>query len=232
MSIGSIPCSFMERAWSGLSRRARMPPWTLGWSVFTRPSIISGKPVNSETSFTTTPFSLRSCAVPPVERISTPWVRSAFAKSTTPALSLTESSARWIFFILTAGSPRKSRNTRKPRLLRAFRVFRGSTPSVQAVLLELLPQGIPVQAQQLRGSRLVALGLEHHHLEHWLLDRRDHHVVDARGLLAVEVLEVLAHHLAHRRRQLVIAHVPSPLAPGPMLQGRPLRRTRGAPSGR
>ena len=33
---------------SGRLRRARMPPWILGWSVFTRPSIISGNPVTSE----------------------------------------------------------------------------------------------------------------------------------------------------------------------------------------
>ncbi len=35
---------------SGLSRRARKPPWTWGWRVLTRPSIISGKPVRSEMS--------------------------------------------------------------------------------------------------------------------------------------------------------------------------------------
>src|SRR5260370_752858 len=40
-------------AWcSLLSRMARMPPWTLGCSVLTLPSIISGKPVTSQTSLT------------------------------------------------------------------------------------------------------------------------------------------------------------------------------------
>ena len=33
----------------GRSRRARMPPWSAGCSVFTRPSIISGKPVSADT---------------------------------------------------------------------------------------------------------------------------------------------------------------------------------------
>ena len=41
---------------------------TLGWSVLTRPSIISGKPVKSETSMTGRPASLRVFAVPPVDR--------------------------------------------------------------------------------------------------------------------------------------------------------------------
>ena len=37
---------------SGRSRRARMPPWTPGCSVLTRPSRISGAPVRSPTSTT------------------------------------------------------------------------------------------------------------------------------------------------------------------------------------
>src|SRR6185437_17052290 len=164
MSMGGMPCSFMERAWSGLSRRARMPPWTLGWSVFTRPSIISGKPVNSETSVTTTPFSLRSCAVPPVERISTPWVRSALAKSTSPVLSEALRSARRILMGDISRSPR-------------------SRALVEAVLLQFFPQRVPVEAQELGGARLVALRLEHHHLEHGPLDRAHDHLVDAGALL-------------------------------------------------
>jgi len=36
----------------GVAAAPRRPPCTLGWSVFTRPSSISGKPVNSDTSFT------------------------------------------------------------------------------------------------------------------------------------------------------------------------------------
>jgi len=74
-----------------------MPPWILGCNVFTRPSIISGKPVTSATSRTVTPDSRSSLAVPPVERISTPKPTSAFASSTTPVLSWTETRARRIF---------------------------------------------------------------------------------------------------------------------------------------
>ena len=44
-----------------------MPPCTVGCSVLTRPSIISGKPVTSETLTTGSPASARALAVPPVE---------------------------------------------------------------------------------------------------------------------------------------------------------------------
>ncbi len=37
----------MAATCSRLSRRASKPPWILGWSVLTRPSIISGKPVTA-----------------------------------------------------------------------------------------------------------------------------------------------------------------------------------------
>src|SRR5438477_300031 len=61
-SMGLMSCCFMAAAWSGLSRRASRPPWILGCSVLTRPSIISGKPVTSETSVTGNPRSRRSFA--------------------------------------------------------------------------------------------------------------------------------------------------------------------------
>src|SRR5215471_10395588 len=100
--MGPMPCDSRARMWAGTSRRARMPPWTLGWSVLTRPSSISGKPVTSETSNTGTPESRRSLAVPPVDRICTPRRARPRAKSTTPALSCTLRSAR---FTLLIGSP-------------------------------------------------------------------------------------------------------------------------------
>ena len=50
-----MPCSAIACAWSASSRTASRPPWTLGCSVLTRPSIISGKPVRSETSRTVEP---------------------------------------------------------------------------------------------------------------------------------------------------------------------------------
>ena len=45
-----MPCAPSAARCAGTSRRARMPPWTFGCSVFTRPSSISGKPVTSATS--------------------------------------------------------------------------------------------------------------------------------------------------------------------------------------
>ncbi len=47
-----MPCASIAAWCSGLARTARSPPWTPGWSVLTRPSIISGKPVRSDTSST------------------------------------------------------------------------------------------------------------------------------------------------------------------------------------
>ena len=49
---------------------AKIPPCISGLRVLTRPAIISGKPVKSDTSITGIPCSLRSFAVPPVERSS------------------------------------------------------------------------------------------------------------------------------------------------------------------
>ena len=47
-----MPCSCMAAACSGSSRTPSSAPWTAGCSVFTRPSMISGKPVSSDTSRT------------------------------------------------------------------------------------------------------------------------------------------------------------------------------------
>src|SRR5581483_10590308 len=73
---------------------ASNPPWILGCSVLTRPSIISGTRVTSETSMTFSPASRKSFAVPPVDTISMPCASSAVANSAKPVLSLTEMSAR------------------------------------------------------------------------------------------------------------------------------------------
>src|SRR5665811_2108830 len=95
--MAGMPCCSSAASCSGLPRAASSPPWIFGCSVFTRPSIISGEPVTSETSTTSSP-SLRSAfAVPPVETSAMPRSLSALAKSTRPALSLTESSARVTF---------------------------------------------------------------------------------------------------------------------------------------
>src|SRR5919202_2268542 len=65
-----------------------------GLSVFTRPSSTSGNPVMSSTERTAMPSAASSCAVPPVETISTPSSASPRAKSMIPRLSETLSSAR------------------------------------------------------------------------------------------------------------------------------------------
>src|SRR3954465_7705261 len=64
-----------------------------GFSVLTRPSRISGKPVYSSIARMSMPWSRSSRAVPPVETISTPRSASPRAKSTSPRLSETVSSA-------------------------------------------------------------------------------------------------------------------------------------------
>ena len=66
-----------------------MPPWTAGWSVFTRPSMISGKPVTSEIPVTFTPDAVSAFAVPPVDTSSKPREASAWANGTSPVLSET-----------------------------------------------------------------------------------------------------------------------------------------------
>src|SRR5512146_1902224 len=71
-----------------------MPPWTRGWSVFTRPPRISGAAVYSPTGMTRSPASASAFWVPPVERSSTPFAARRRAKGTSPVLSETESSAR------------------------------------------------------------------------------------------------------------------------------------------
>jgi hypothetical protein len=71
----------------GVRRSARIPAWTLGCSVLTRPPRHSGKPVRSATSTTSTPAARIVAAVEPVETMRTPLAASAAASSGTPVLS-------------------------------------------------------------------------------------------------------------------------------------------------
>src|SRR5436309_9316503 len=64
-----------------------MPPWIFGCSVLTRPSIISGKPVTSDTLVTGRPASVSARAVPPVDTSSKPRASRPRARSTRPVLS-------------------------------------------------------------------------------------------------------------------------------------------------
>src|SRR5262245_51008927 len=94
--MSGMPCVFCAATCSARSRRASRPPWILGCRVFTRPSMISGKPVCWETSVTFRPAWRSVCAEPPVDSRSTPRSLKERATSTNPLLSETESSARRI----------------------------------------------------------------------------------------------------------------------------------------
>ena len=91
-----MPCAFIAPTCSGLSRIAKIPPCTFGCKVFTLPSIISGKPVISETDITGIPAAFNCCIVPPVEISSTPSSCNPCANSTIPVLSETLNNARFI----------------------------------------------------------------------------------------------------------------------------------------
>jgi hypothetical protein len=79
---------------SGRSGRPRMAPWTLGCSVFTLPSMISGNPVYDAMSITGTPCSSRNRRVPPVEMISNPRATRSLTNGPKSDLSLTLTSTR------------------------------------------------------------------------------------------------------------------------------------------
>ena len=81
-----MPAARSASRWSARRRSARSPAWTRGWSVFTRPSSISGKPVTAATSVTGRPASRRARAVPPVLTSSQPRTTSPRPRSTRPRL--------------------------------------------------------------------------------------------------------------------------------------------------
>jgi hypothetical protein len=71
----------------GLRESARMPAWTRGWRVLTRPSRHSGNPVSSSTFVTAAPASAIFAAVDPVDTIWTPAAWRPRASSSSPVLS-------------------------------------------------------------------------------------------------------------------------------------------------
>src|SRR5712692_3059313 len=80
--------------------------------------------------------------------------------------------------------------------------------------LDLLSQGIAVDAEHLRGDGLIALGPVEHDLEHGPLDVLQHHVVDGARLCPVEVLEVPLQRPADAIRDLAcLLHFPASLSP-------------------
>src|SRR5215217_3855667 len=80
--------------WSALARSWRIAPNTFGVSVLTLPPRISGAPDHCAMGVTAMPASVRCFAVPPVDRISTPFAARARARSAMPVLSETERIAR------------------------------------------------------------------------------------------------------------------------------------------
>src|SRR5215472_2727493 len=64
---------------------------------------------------------------------------------------------------------------------------------VDAVLLELLAQGIAVDPEDLRGAHLVALGLAHDGAKERFLDQAHHEPVEVGGRMAAEITDALAH---------------------------------------
>eukprot|EP01136_Pigoraptor_vietnamica_P010839 Opistho-1_new@48974 len=176
-----MPCLANAAMCSGRSRRASRPPCTMGCSVFTRPSSISGKPVSSAASVTGRPWSASSLAVPPVEMSLMPRPCRACANSTMPVLSETEMSA----FMAVC----------REVLFEKF------------VFNEFFAQGVAVQAQPFGGLGLVVLGALHHHLQQRLLHGLDQHVVHAVGLGTAEVAEVAIQAALHALLNLLLAHV-------------------------
>ena len=73
--------------WAGSDRSARIPPWTTGWRVFTRPPSISGACVISATSVTAMPSAASSDADLSLATSSQPSSTNEVARSTIPVLS-------------------------------------------------------------------------------------------------------------------------------------------------
>src|SRR5450830_369101 len=180
-SMVSMPCSLMAAICSGRSRRASRPPCTLGCRVLTRPSSISGKPVWSATSVTGRPASASSLAVPPVDSSLMPSACSACANSRMPVLSETEMSAVWAMGYA----------------VELFQKF---------VFNQLFTKRVAVQAQPLRGLRLVALGARHHDIEQGFLDHAHEHLVHAVGFGAAQIAKVTVQTGAHAVFDVFLAH--------------------------
>src|SRR5579871_3201141 len=154
---------------SSVPRRPSRPPCTRGCSVLTRPSMISGKPVYADTSVTGRPERRSSSAVPPVDSSVMPRATSACASSTTPVLSETLMSARRIG-VRPAAPPGRSFD--------------------EVIVLELAPERAAIDAEDLGGTALVALGIAHDRAEQRFLDLAHHERVQPGRPVAVQPLEV------------------------------------------
>ena len=132
-----MPCARMAAACSALSRSASRPPWTAGCSVFTRPSIISGKPVTSDDVAHRSPASASAARAAGRDELDAV-PASARAKSISPVLSETEIRAREMRRRMAVSwrggiTAEKGCHARRPRLVQwhlrsAQRSSRGDPP--------------------------------------------------------------------------------------------------------
>src|SRR5687767_11424289 len=167
-STGSMPCSRMTA--SSVPARPSSAPWTFGCRVFTRPFMISGKPVSDDTSVTGRPVPAIVRAVPPVETREYPRAASSRARSTIPVLSETESNARRAFGrVISSGS--------------------------ESVLAQLFAQGAAIDAEDGRRAALVAVGIVHHGLEQRQFHFAHDKLIEPARAVAVQAVEVAAERL-------------------------------------
>src|SRR5690606_5651088 len=191
-SMAPMPCSAITA--SSMPARPSRPPWTTGCRVLTRPSIISGKPVTSETSRTASPASRRARAVPPVESSSTPRAARALASSTRPVLSDTDSRARRRGRRSTVIAWEGQRGNRD---YTARRQVSPGSRSDDAVVAQLAAQGRAVDAEHGGGAALVAFAVVEHFHEQRDLEFAQGDVVQVLGVAAIQVADVAAHGRGH-----------------------------------
>ena len=79
----------------------------------------------------------------------------------------------------------------------------GSTPEM--ILLEFLAQGCPADAENLRCTGLIALGVAHHRVEQGWFYFTQHQSVEFRRLVAIEILEVAINHFTRKFTQRALA---------------------------
>ena len=87
---------------------------------------------------------------------------------------------------------------------------------VDPVLLELLPEGIAVDAEELGGADLVALGLAHDGTEQRLLDQADHEGVEVGGGMAAHTPDALVQLPLDDLLQVASGATPAAADTGPM----------------
>src|SRR6185312_2785099 len=142
-----------------------------GCNVLTRPSMISGKPVYEDTSRTGSPCSASSFAVPPVESISTRRFASPRARSRSPVLSETESSARRTPIHGESATKHSARETVQPKLL---------------------AERAAIDPENVRRTDLIALGVGEHGAQQRLLHFAQHEIVQARRAVSVQARKIFA----------------------------------------